>query len=193
MSSRIAERPVSIRTFGPVETHLQAPTPQRSVSMRRSVSPDGDTRPTLIRSQTPNVIENQQEIAIMFSENMFADPAPKKVYGKFGPNLFTDGHQRLVFMLREECGRLFSYNKTLKNRISQLERQSRQQAETITDLRSSLHSKGDKLALVTNELRDAHEIIREIDCDLERTRSKRLSRIGQHIDLPLLGAIEYGP
>lgn len=183
-------RLVSSQTFGNPSGFLEAPVPQRSFTVNRSRTPDLDTRPTLIRSQTPVVMENQQEIAKMFSENMFADPAPQKAW-KVGPKLFTDGHQRLIFMLREECGRMFSYNKRLKEQLTTLERAGRKQSEMIADLKSSLHGKAERLAMVTSELREAREIIRDMDDDLERSRSKRLSRINAHLDVPSLANSEY--
>jgi uncharacterized coiled-coil protein SlyX len=114
----------------------------------------------------------------MFSENMFSDPAPQKLL-KMGPKLFTDGHQRLVYLLREECGRLFSFNKSLKDRIASLERQNRSQNEAIADLRSIVHAKSEKIVSMAADLRDSQEALQEMDAMLSETRNKRLSRLGQ--------------
>lgn len=174
-------RPTSAHTFGAPEQYLQAPTPRRVPSINRS---EADTRPTLIRSQTPTPpAKDQAEIAKMFSSNMFADPAPKKAFGKFGANLFTDGHERLLFILREECGRLFSFNKSLKEKITVMERQARQQSETIADLRSVSHSRAERCAQLAAELRDAQDSLQEMDHMLSETRNKRLSRINARVDL----------
>lgn len=169
-------RPVSQHTFGTPEALLRAPTPQRAASMSR----DSETRPTLIRSQTPiPAAEDQAEIAKMFASNMFADPAPQKAYGKFGPRLFTDGHERLLFILREECGRLFSFNKSLKEKLSSAEKTIRSQTEQNADLRAMYHTRGERCAQLASELRDAQDALQEMDQMLSETRNKRLSRLGR--------------
>lgn len=170
------DRPVSAQTFGNSRTHLIAPTPQRSPSARRVRTPEPEARPTLMRSQTPGAPETQPDIARMFSENMFADPAPQKAW-RFGPKLYTDGHQRLIYILREECGRLYSFTNSLKNKIATLERQAKANAEAMAEMRHTLHARNDRLAQVTADLREQHDIVREMDADLERTRNKRLSRV----------------
>ena len=169
------ERPVSSQTFGN-QTYLIAPTPERAPSIRRPRTPEPESRPTLVRSQTPGAPETQPDIARMFSENMFADPAPQKAW-RFGPKLYTDGHERLIYILREECGRLYSFTNSLKGKVATLERQVKANAESLADTRHILHARTERLAQVTAELREQYDIVREMDADLERTRNKRLSRV----------------
>lgn len=176
-------RPVSAHTFGAPETILRAPTPHRANSATRTAMLDVDTRPTLVRSQTPQPSrEEQQDIARMFSENMFADPQPQRAYGKFGPKLLTDGHTRLMYILREECGRLFNFNKALKEKLASADKIMRTQAETIAELRSISSGRADRLSVVNAELRDAHDALQEMDELFAETRNKRRSRIGRDFD-----------
>lgn len=170
-------RPASAHTFGPPEgRYLEAPQPRRAGSYRR-IDDQVQDRPTLVRSSTPQPGSvDQQAIAKMFSENMFADPPAAKAF-KFGPKLFTDGHARLVMLLREECGRLFSFNKSLKDKIALLEREKKQLGETIADLRSVASARADKLARLAEELREANDQLGEMDDALNQARSKRRSRV----------------
>lgn len=167
------ERTASSQTFGHSRTHLMAP--DRSPDRPRIQTPVNEFRPTLLRSQTPTPPEDQQETIRQFSRGMFADPAPQKTWG-FGPKAFTDGHQRLIFMLREECARLYTFNQSLKARIGQIDRQNKVLSESVAEMRSTLQLSREKLAQVTADYREQQDIVREMDADLERTRNKRLSR-----------------
>ena len=181
--------PVSSRTFGPGASLAprREATPPPALSRSRSARsttgvPAVAERPPLLRGRTPEAEQNLLEIAHMYSRNMFADPPTKRAFFK-GPPVFTDGHQRLLYMLREECGRLYSYSQRLKVQLGTAENTVHYAKGEIASLKVRLSEAKAQLAQYqlrireqNEELADKTDELEELEAVYHATRNKRLSR-----------------
>jgi len=178
--------PVSTRTFGPGAT-LAAPKPSVSPPLQRSRSTpeeqkQGPERPLLLRGRTPETEQSQQEAATMYSRAMFADPPTKRAYFR-GPPVFTDGHQRLVYILREECARLYGYSQRLKSQLGTAENTAHHAKGEVAylkvrlaEMRTQMAQYQQRIREQNEELADNAETLADLDATYQATRNKRMSR-----------------
>jgi len=151
--------------------------------LNRTLTPHGPStpqpqRPELQRIVTDTAPTVTPEIAHYYQSGQFADPKPQKAYFH-GPQVFTDGHQRLIQGLREECQKLTAYNRHLKNRASTFEGKLGRRNDEMIDLRQSLHAQHATIQILQQELQAANQSIQELDQVMTQSRAKRLNRLSQ--------------
>lgn len=160
-------------TFGTPNATLGVTPLQRQASRAVSPAPSQETRPQVQRGTSEYADADGR---IIYSSGIFADPKPKKAFG-LGAELFTDGHRRLILGLREEAGRLHSYNKRIMNRLEEANSKLRVARSQVTDLKAEVRIMRNQLEDAGRALEDAHDTIQE----METKRQNRMSRIYQAI------------
>lgn len=142
-----------------------SPAPQRHLE---------EPRPSIQRAVTQDAVQ-QESARRIFTTGVFSDPPVVKNW-KFGHPVITEGHNRLVLLLREEASRLYAYNNDLRSRLSCSLRDVRAIQSSNDHLRNQLRSVQDIRDQIADELAAAHESLAELDAMVDTARSKRLSR-----------------
>lgn len=170
------ERPVSRNTFGADPSRLAVPEPVRVGSPSRM------DRPPLQRAATPKSKDEFEDARTIFTGGMFSDPPAER---RWGSKVFTEGHRRLIFLLREEASRLYAYNQDLRDKNQTLARKERLSEITEMVLKTEVRALQEKLNEQGDELLQAQEALAEMDALMAKAQSKRLSRVAssRHYDL----------
>lgn len=137
------------------------------------------------RPASPNPASRPDENA--YSLGIYADPKPVKVMG-LGPAVLQPAHTTLINRLRHECERLSGTARDLRERVMMAERRARTATDhainvehnleqVVTELKTRNHDKATRIVQLTEELREAHQSLAEMDQLFSDTRNKRLSRI----------------
>lgn len=158
-------------TFGP---ELGIPVPKRASTTRAlSPTPSIEARPVLYRSPS-DVAAIDQEARDTYARGIFADAKPVRNF-KVGPELLTEAHRRLIYVLREECQRLYGYNRRTAARLEEANARLKQSRQQVIDLKAELRIMQSKLEEQRESIEEAYETIAE----MESKRANRLSRIYQ--------------
>lgn len=163
----------STDTFGAKPT-------QRPVSPVPARYLEAETRPPLQRATTPDPVQ-QQAVKTIFTTGAFSDP-PKVKSWKYGVEVLSEGHKRLVILLREEACRLYSYNSDLRSRLANAQREARSAQNTSENLRAQVRGLVKNYDQLSRELEAARASLSDMDAMVDNVRSNRLSRLAHLSD-----------
>jgi len=146
-----------------------------SLSPALSREPTPEPRPQMQRGSSDVWKPSAQNI---FAQGIFADPKPVKAF-PLGPVVLTDGHKRLVQVLREECGRLYGYNQSTLTRLTEATNKLRHARTQITHLQAEARMADAKITELTAQVMDANASLADMDAAMAQSRAKRHNRLSQ--------------
>lgn len=135
-------------------------------------------RPKLQRIVTGSAMTVTADIVDHYQTGTFEDPKPERAYFK-GPQVFTDGHKRLIKALREECHNLYANGRNLRGKVSALEYRLARRHDEVIDLRQTLNSQNATISVLQTELEAANQSISALDQVMIQSRSNRVKRMSQ--------------
>lgn len=167
-------------------TNALAPALHRSPT-RLTIRDEGTSRVPSPAPQRPE----RSDADSGYKTGIYADPKPVKHWG-LGQALYTPEHVKLLARFRDECGRLYGHSKNLSERAQSLDRKLRNLNSAVerledanADLRERIVDKNEQLRGLSNDLKEAHQSLAEMDAMFAGNRSKRLSRLqAKNFDIP---------
>lgn len=174
--SQSSHNPLHTPTFGTDKGKNKALQVPEAPARSKSPAPSLEARPVNQRSVSTADMPKVDDARDIFTSGMFSDPKAKKAY-PMGPTIFTEAHQRLIFLLREEGARLYAYNNELRTRLGNADRRLKQSQTVISELKVHSNNMSERNVELTGKLRDAQATLVEMDQAFMQGRNKRMSRI----------------